>query len=74
LRRYLLPFRVYSFWAEQRVRSDKPSFDAVAQQCATHGITAQYNKPITPEYIAENAADFERRWQALIRHHAEAQQ
>lgn len=74
LRRYLLPFRVYSLWAEQRVRSDKPSFEAVAQQCAAHGITAQYNKPITPEYISENAADFERRWQALIRHHAEAQQ
>ncbi|MGW2827210.1 DUF2637 domain-containing protein [Streptomyces sp. NPDC001443] len=74
LRRYLLPFRVYSLWAEQRVRSDKPSFDAVAQECAAHGITAQYNKPISPEYISENAADFERRWQALIRHHAEAQQ
>ncbi|MFI9248057.1 DUF2637 domain-containing protein [Streptomyces sp. NPDC053086] len=74
LRRYLLPFRVYSLWAEHRVRSDKPSFDAVAQDCAVHGITAQYNKPITADYIAENAADFERRWQALIRHHAEAQQ
>ncbi|WP_435260368.1 DUF2637 domain-containing protein [Streptomyces sp. 1222.5] len=74
LRRYLLPFRVYSLWAEHRVRSDKPSFDAVALDCATHGITAQYNKPIIADYIAENAADFERRWQALIRHHAEAQQ
>ncbi|MDQ1051888.1 hypothetical protein QFZ76_010213 [Streptomyces sp. V4I2] len=74
LRRYVLPFRVYSLWAEHRVRSDNPSFDAIAQDCAAHGITAQYNKPITTDYIAENATDFERRWQALIRHHAEAQQ
>ena len=74
LRRYVLPFRVYSLWAEHRVRSDKPSLNAVAQECAAHGITAQYNKPITTDYIAENATDFERRWQALIRHHAEAQQ
>jgi hypothetical protein len=74
LRRYLLPFRVYSLWAEHRVRSDKPTFDAVAQECAARGITAQYNKPITADYVAENAADFERRWQALIRHHSEAQQ
>lgn len=73
LRRYLLPFRVYSLWAEYRGRSDKPPFDSVAQACATHGVTAQYNKPITADYIAENAVDFERRWQALNRHHADAQ-
>ncbi|UFR07128.1 hypothetical protein KBP30_41015 [Streptomyces sp. Go40/10] len=74
LRRYLLPFRVYNFWAQQRVRSETPSLDAVAQECAAHGITAQHNKPLTTGYIAEQAVDFERRWQALTRHHAQPQQ
>ncbi|MFF7977309.1 DUF2637 domain-containing protein [Streptomyces sp. NPDC007905] len=74
LRRYLLPFRVYNFWAEQRVRNENPSLDAVAQECAAHGITAQHNRPLTADYIAEQAVDFERRWQALTRHHARSQQ
>ncbi|KAF2774914.1 hypothetical protein STPH1_7101 [Streptomyces sp. OM5714] len=74
LRRYLLPFRVYNIWAEQRVRSEAPSLDAVAQECAAQGITAQYNKPLKADYLAEQAADFERRWQALVRHHANAPQ
>ncbi|GHE34289.1 hypothetical protein GCM10017771_51800 [Streptomyces capitiformicae] len=74
LRRYLLPFRVYNIWAEQRVRSDVPSLDTVAQECAAQGITAQYNKPLKADYLAEQAVDFERRWQALVRHHADAQQ
>ncbi|WP_030186863.1 hypothetical protein [Streptomyces sp. NRRL S-813] len=74
LRRYLLPFRVYSFWAEQRVRNEAPSLEAIAHQCAAHGITAQHNKPLTADYIAEQAVDFERRWQALTRHHAQSQQ
>ncbi|MFI9616767.1 hypothetical protein ACIHCM_34675, partial [Streptomyces sp. NPDC052023] len=73
LRRYLLPFRVYNVWAEQRVRNETPSLDAIAQECAAHGITAQHNKPLTPDYIAGQAADFERRWHALIRHHAQSQ-
>ncbi|MFC9931685.1 DUF2637 domain-containing protein [Streptomyces sp. NPDC127190] len=74
LRRYLLPFRVYHLWAEQRVRNESPSLDAIAQQCAARGITAQHNKPLTTDYIAEQAVDFERRWQALTRHHAQPQQ
>ncbi|MFF4836975.1 DUF2637 domain-containing protein [Streptomyces sp. NPDC001315] len=74
LRRYLLPFRVYTLWAEQRVRNDNPPLDAIAQECAAHGITAQHNKPLTTDYIAEQAVDFERRWQALTRHHAQSQQ
>ncbi|MER5757298.1 hypothetical protein ABT114_48305, partial [Streptomyces sp. NPDC002088] len=69
LRRYLLPFRVYSLWAEQRVRNDNPPPEAIAHECAAHGITAQHNKPLTTDYIAEQAVDFERRWQALTRHH-----
>ncbi|MFF8932331.1 DUF2637 domain-containing protein [Streptomyces longwoodensis] len=73
LRRYLLPFRIYNLWAEQRVRSDTPSLDAVAQECAAQAITAQHNKPITAAYIAEQVEDFERRWQALTRHHTRVQ-
>ncbi|MFH8939627.1 DUF2637 domain-containing protein [Streptomyces griseosporeus] len=73
LRRYLLPFRVYNLWAEQRVRNETPSLDAIAQQCAAHGITAQHNKPLTTDYIAEQAVDFERRWQTLTRHQAQPQ-
>ncbi len=74
LRRYFLPSRVYTVWAEYRMRNEQPATDAVAQDCAARGITAQYNKPITTDYITENAVDFERRWHALIRHHADAQQ
>ncbi|MFC7512154.1 hypothetical protein ACFQV4_25400 [Streptomyces thermocarboxydus] len=74
LRRYLLPFRVYTFWAQQQVHSESPSLDAVAQECAAYGITAQHNRPLTAEYIAEQAHDFERRWQVLTRHHAQSQQ
>jgi hypothetical protein len=73
LRRYLLPFRLYNLWAEQRVRSDTPSLDAIAQDCAAQGITAQHNKPITTAYLTEQVEDFERRWQALTHHHAQAQ-
>ncbi|MFI9772078.1 DUF2637 domain-containing protein [Streptomyces sp. NPDC052415] len=67
LRRYLLPFRVYTIWAEQRAHSDVVSLDAVAKECATQGITAQYNKPLNTDYLADQAVDFERRWQALHR-------
>ncbi|MFI9772134.1 DUF2637 domain-containing protein [Streptomyces sp. NPDC052415] len=73
LRRYLLPFRVYSIWAEQRVRTQSPSPDAIAHECAAQGITAQHNRPLTTDYIAEQSDDFERRWQALIHHHAQPQ-
>ncbi|MET8772834.1 DUF2637 domain-containing protein [Streptomyces sp. NPDC004658] len=73
LRRYLLQFRVYTFWAEHRVRNETPSLDAIAQECATNGVTGQHNKPLTTDYIAELAVDFERRWQALTRHHAQPQ-
>ena len=65
LRRYLLPFRVYSLWARQRQSNETPSPDTIAMECAALGVTAQYNKPITSDYITELAADFERRWQAL---------
>ncbi|MFD7004037.1 DUF2637 domain-containing protein, partial [Streptomyces mirabilis] len=64
LRRYFLPFRVYNVWAADRTRSEQPPSDAIAQECAARGITAQYNKAVTPDYITENAVDFERRWHA----------
>ncbi|MFD5015399.1 hypothetical protein ACFWOW_36030, partial [Streptomyces chartreusis] len=73
LRRYLVSFRIYTLWAEHRVRSNTPLLDAIAQDCAPQGITAQHNKPITSDYIAEQVDDFERRWQALTHHHAQAQ-
>ncbi|MDX2916154.1 DUF2637 domain-containing protein [Streptomyces griseiscabiei] len=72
LRRYLLPFRIYNIWAEQRARSDSPSLDYIAQACAAQGVTAQHNKPITPAHLAEQVKDFERRWMALTPHHAQA--
>ncbi|MGW1107896.1 hypothetical protein ACWD4E_34320, partial [Streptomyces sp. NPDC002540] len=74
LRRYPLQFRIYNVWVEHRVRTEVPSADAVAQDCAARGITAQYNKPITSAQITEQAEDFERRWNALTRYHAEDQQ
>ncbi|MEU8734998.1 DUF2637 domain-containing protein, partial [Streptomyces tendae] len=73
LRRYFLPYRVYNVWAEHRTASENPEAEAVAQDCAAQGITGQYNKPITTAYITEHADEFERRWQALIHHHANAQ-
>ncbi|MFD8222501.1 hypothetical protein ACFV2U_55050, partial [Streptomyces sp. NPDC059697] len=53
LRRYLLPFRIYTVWAEHRVRGEKPSLKAVAEACAVRGITLQYNEPVTAATIAE---------------------
>ncbi|MGW4559374.1 DUF2637 domain-containing protein [Streptomyces sp. NPDC004365] len=73
LRRYFLPFRVYNVWAEQRVRNEDPPLNTIAQNCAARGITAQHNRPVTVGYIAEQAVDFERRWQALALHHAQSQ-
>ncbi|WP_328982681.1 hypothetical protein OG258_47830 [Streptomyces mirabilis] len=72
LRRYLLPFRIYSVWAEHRLRREQPSLIAVAEACAARGITLQYNEPITAATIAEHAADCERRWHAVIRHRTDA--
>ncbi|WP_309052865.1 DUF2637 domain-containing protein [Streptomyces sp.] len=73
LRRYLLPSRVYNVWAEHRMASENPAADTVAQHCTAQGITGQYNKPITTAYINEHADEFERRWQVLTHHHANAQ-
>ncbi|MFF4146831.1 hypothetical protein ACFY0A_37130 [Streptomyces sp. NPDC001698] len=74
LRRYPLQFRTYKAWAEHRMHTEEPSADAVAQDCAARGITGQYNKPVSPAQITEQSEDFERRWHALTRYHAEARQ
>ncbi len=68
LRRYTLPFRIYTIWAQHRTISKSPSPHAVAQDCTDHGITAQYHKPITHHHINQHTKDFERRWHALTHH------
>ncbi|MGW4938093.1 DUF2637 domain-containing protein, partial [Streptomyces sp. NPDC004166] len=70
LRRYFLPFRLYTIWAEHREGSSTPALDAIAHDCAAHGITAQYNRPLTIHDISEHVEDFERRWQATAQHHS----
>ncbi|MGW2936332.1 DUF2637 domain-containing protein [Streptomyces sp. NPDC001156] len=74
LRRYFLSFRLYTIWAEHRVGGSTPALDAIAHDCAVHGVTAQYNKPLTVHDISEHVDDFERRWRSLTQHHANAQQ
>ncbi|MDQ0578269.1 hypothetical protein QF030_000447 [Streptomyces rishiriensis] len=73
LRRYFLPSRVYNVWAQHRMRNEEPAADVVVEQCAARGITAQYGKPVTADYIVDNAEDFERRWQALAHHDPDTQ-
>ncbi|GKQ40542.1 DUF2637 domain-containing protein [Streptomyces sp. A012304] len=67
LRRYSLQFRVYAVWADHRAHTEAPSPDAVAQDCADRGITAQYNRAVTPAQITEQTEDFQRRWHLLGR-------
>jgi hypothetical protein len=74
LRRYFLPFRLYTIWAEHRKGSSTPGLDAIAHDCAAHGITAQYNKPLTVNDVSEHVDDFERRWHSLTQHDANAHQ
>ncbi|WP_229849124.1 DUF2637 domain-containing protein [Streptomyces melanogenes] len=65
LRRHFVRWRIYHVWAEHRARTDDPVLVEVARVCGERGITAQYNKPITPTLVAGERADFERRWQTL---------
>ncbi|MGW0095307.1 hypothetical protein ACWDWS_41070, partial [Streptomyces sp. NPDC003328] len=74
LRRYLLPFRLYTVWAKHREGSSTPALDAIAHDCAAHGITGQYNRPLTIHDISEHTDDFERRWRCLTHHHVNAHQ
>lgn len=65
LRRHLLHWRIYRIWSAHRADNAAPSSADIAQQCATLGITGQYNHPITPTYIAQATPAFERRWHTL---------
>ncbi|MEU1520332.1 hypothetical protein ABZ490_50960 [Streptomyces sp. NPDC005811] len=65
LRRYFLPWRVYTIWAQHRTYDDHPDPDAIAKECATRNITAQYNKPLTSAYITHHTPDFQRRHHTL---------
>ncbi|MFG2425075.1 hypothetical protein ACGFWD_39455, partial [Streptomyces sp. NPDC048448] len=71
LRRYFLPFRMYHVWADHRMGAHNPSAESVAKDCAQRGMTAQYNRPITAEDIANQADDFERRWHAITNNPSE---
>ncbi|MER6273937.1 DUF2637 domain-containing protein [Streptomyces sp900105755] len=68
LRRYLLPFRLYTVWAEHRTHTTTPSPHTVAHDCNHRGITAQHNKPITPTHINKHTNDFQRRWHTHTHH------
>ncbi|MFB8776326.1 DUF2637 domain-containing protein [Streptomyces broussonetiae] len=68
LRRYLLPYRIYTIWAQHREHTDNPSLNAIAAECARRGITAQYNKPITAQDLIHQAPHFEQRWQNIAHH------
>ncbi|MFR0359616.1 hypothetical protein, partial [Streptomyces sediminimaris] len=69
LRRYLLPFRIYHLWAQHRQHNTTPTPQTIAKECTAHGITAQYNKPITTDHITQLTPDFERRWHTLTHQH-----
>ncbi|MER5403075.1 hypothetical protein ABT042_42020, partial [Streptomyces sp. NPDC002599] len=68
LRRYFLNFRIYQIWADHRLESTVPAPHTVAQICAQHGITAQYNRAITTDDVLSHVSDYERRWQAIRTH------
>ncbi|MER5184757.1 DUF2637 domain-containing protein [Streptomyces sp. NPDC002896] len=69
LRRYFLPFRLYTVWAQHRQHTNQPSAATVAQDCASRQITAQYNQPITTTDITTQTDNFQRRWHTLTRRH-----
>ncbi|MFE7854177.1 DUF2637 domain-containing protein [Streptomyces sp. NPDC057403] len=65
LRRHFLRWRIYHLWAQHRTHAQAPSPARIARECARHGMTRQYNQPITAQYIEELGPGFERRWQTL---------
>ncbi|MFI9832877.1 DUF2637 domain-containing protein [Streptomyces sp. NPDC051913] len=68
LRRHLLNWRIYNLWTTHHTPDTAPSADDIARQCATHHITGQYNRPVTPTYITQQTPEFQRRRQALTHH------
>ena len=69
LRRHYLRWRIYNIWTTHQTRQDTPSADDIAQECAAHGITGQYNRPVTTAFITDHTTDFQRRRQALTNPH-----
>ncbi|MFJ9119449.1 hypothetical protein ACIRJO_28385 [Streptomyces sp. NPDC102394] len=65
LRRHFLRWRIHHLWAQHRTHTQAPSPARIARECARHGMTRQYNHPITAQYIEELGPHFERRWQTL---------
>jgi hypothetical protein len=55
------------------VRTELPSGEAVAQDCAARGITGQYSEPIVPSQLEDQAKDFERRRRAPAEYQADVQ-
>ncbi|MGW0332255.1 DUF2637 domain-containing protein [Streptomyces sp. NPDC003011] len=69
LRRHFLNWRIYNVWTQHRAHTATPDPTHIAHTCTEQGITAQYNKTITPTYIAKQFPHFERRWRTLNTHH-----
>ncbi|MFC4955617.1 DUF2637 domain-containing protein [Streptomyces mauvecolor] len=65
LRRYLLEFRIYNVWAEQRETQADPAVPAVLEELARRGITGQYNRPLEAATVQEFIANFRRRYQVF---------
>ncbi|WP_438297145.1 DUF2637 domain-containing protein [Streptomyces sp. HUAS TT7] len=65
LRRYLLEFRIYNVWAEQRETQADPAVPVVLEELARRGITGQYNRPLEAATVEEFVANFHRRYQVF---------
>ncbi|WP_331721498.1 DUF2637 domain-containing protein [Streptomyces sp. NBC_00212] len=65
LRRYLLEFRIYNVWAEQREIQAEPAVPAVLEELARRGVTGQYNRPLEAATVEEFLANFRRRYQVF---------
>ncbi|MER6678992.1 DUF2637 domain-containing protein, partial [Streptomyces sp. NPDC000983] len=68
LARYYLQFRLYTAWAQHRAHTSYPAIHHVLKYLTRRGITAQYNKPLTPADLAPRLDAFERRWHTLNHH------
>ncbi|MFE3186989.1 hypothetical protein ACFXKR_40015 [Streptomyces violascens] len=53
LRRYLLEFRIYNVWAEQRETQADSAVPVVLEELARRGITGQYNRPLEAATVQE---------------------
>jgi hypothetical protein len=73
LRRHYLRWRIYTIWAQHRTHAHHPNPQDIAHACTSQGITAQYNRPLTPDHITHATPDFQRRWQTLTHHHTQNQ-